>query len=113
MATINFKSTTAQADAILRADKAKLQWSKLPLDDMPDDLQSLAIAALEAEIAARKAKAELQSALDDKVDAPSGKRLVVTLGRDVGPNTDGVLVAWAPLGAGGTKVISFDQFVKG
>jgi len=112
--TIAFKSqTSAAADAILRADKAKLSWAKLPFADMPRDLQQLAMAAVEAEINARQVKAALQQALDDKVDAPSGKRLVVTLGRDVGPNTDGVLVAWAAATSGGTKVISFNQFIAG
>jgi hypothetical protein len=111
--TINFKQATSQANDILKADKARLQWAKLPFSDMPKDLQQLAMDAVEAEITARTAKAALQSALDDKVDAPSGKRLVVTLGRDVSPSTDSVLVAWAAATSGGTKVISFNQFIAG
>ena len=113
MSTINFRQATAQADSILKADKAKLQWAKLPLADMPKDIQALAIAAIEAELTAKSAKAALQSALDDKVDAPAGKRLVVTLGRDVSAATDSVLVAWAAASQGQTRVITFDQFIKG
>lgn len=108
--TINFKSASAAADAILKADKAKLEWRKLPFVEMPQDLQALAIVACNAAIAAREARDALQSALDDKVEAPPGKRLVVTLGRDVGPSTDSVLVAWASAGAGTTKTISFADF---
>ena len=114
MATpFTFKSAEKSANEMLRADKTKLTWAKLPFDDMPKDIAKLAMSAVAAEINARSAKAELQSALDEKVEAPSGKRLVVTLGRDVGPNTDGVLVAWASASAGGAKVITFDQFIKG
>lgn len=112
MASINFRTEQA-ANSILKADKAKLQWSKLPFSDMPKDMQAVAIKAVEAELEAKAAKAALQAMLDDKVEAPSGKRLVVTLGRDVSPATDGVLVAWAAASAGGTKTISFDQFIKG
>ena len=51
MATaINFKAEQA-ANAILRNDKAKLEWNKLPLTQLPKDLQSLAIAALNAQLA--------------------------------------------------------------
>ena len=110
---VTFKSATQAADAILKADKAKLQWAKLPIDDLPDDIQALAIAAINAEIAARAAKSALQSALDDKVNAPVGKRLVVTLGRDVSASTDYVLYAWAPQGSPSTRVVSFEQFVRG
>ena len=114
MATpVTFRQATVAANEMLRNDKAKLQWAKLPFADMPKDIQTLAIEAVEAEIAAREAKAALQQALDDKVEAPTGKRLVVTLGRDVGPNTDSVLVAWAAASAGSTRVITFDQFTKG
>ena len=80
---------------------------------MPADIQSLAIAAVEAELIAKSAKSALQSALDDKVNAPSGKRLIVTLGRDVSEHTDSVLVAWASALSPSTRVISFDQFTKG
>ena len=111
--TINFKSATSQANDILKADKAKLQWKMLPFSDMPRDIQAMAVSAVEAAIAARDAKAALQAALDDKVEAPSGKRLIVTLGRDVGPNTDGVLYAWTTASTSGTKVVSFNEFVKG
>lgn len=114
MATpVQFRQATADANAMLRNDKAKLTWAKLPFADMPRDIQSLAIAATEAELAAREAKAALQSALDDKVQSPPGKRLIVTLGRDVSPSTDSVLVAWANATSQGTKVITFDQFTKG
>ena len=103
----------AEANTLLRADaKAKLEWSKLPIADMPRDIQALAAAAIDAEISARNAKAALQSALDDKVQAPSGKRLIVALGRDVSPVTDSVLVAWANASSGGTRIISFDQFTR-
>ena len=111
--SISFKQAEQSANAILRNDKAKLTWSRLPLVDMPKDIQALAVQALDAEIAARETKAMLQSALDDKVEALTGKRLIVTLGRDVGSNTDSVLVAWAQASTGATKVISFDQFTKG
>ncbi len=110
---ISFRQATSQADTILKQDKAKLQWAKLPLYDLPKDGQAIAAAAIEAEIAAREAKALLQAFLDDKVEAPQGKRLVVTLGRDVGPNTDSVLVAWANATSSGTRVITFDQFIRG
>ncbi len=113
MSTINFRQATAQADAILSKDKKKLTWSLLPFDQMPKDIAALAVAAVEAEIGARSAKAALQAALDDKVEAPSGKRLVVTLGRDVGPNTSGVFTAWADASASATRVITFDQFIRG
>jgi hypothetical protein len=110
--TINFKSAETQANAILRADRAKLTWAKMPFADMPKDIQSLAITAVEAELVARSAKAALQSALDDKVVAPTGKRLIVTLGRDVSVNTDSVLVAWANASAPSTRTMTFDQFLK-
>jgi hypothetical protein len=112
MTSINFRTEQA-ANQILKADKAKLVWSKLPFSDMPRDMQAVAIKAVEAELDAKAAKAALQAMLDDKVEAPAGKRLVVTLGRDVSASTDGVLVAWATASAGGTKVITFDQFIKG
>ena len=111
--SISFKAAETAATNILRADKAKLAWSKLPFSDMPKDIQLLAIAAVEAELTAKAAKSALQSALDDKVNAPSGKRLIVTLGRDVTEHTDSVLVAWANANAPSTRVISFDQFTKG
>ena len=117
MTTVQFRQATQAADQILKADKAKekekLQWAKMPIADMPNDIQALAANAIEAEIFARAAMATLQAALDDKVIAPSGKRLVVTLGRQVSASTDSVLVAWAPQAASGTRVISFDQFIKG
>ena len=114
MTNVSFRSdVTKAADSILKADKAKLQWSKLPIADLPRDLQALAAELIDAECAARAAKAALQAALDDKVEAPAGKRLVVTLGRDVSPATDSLLVAWTAASAGSTRVISFAQFVKG
>lgn len=112
MTAIQFKAEQA-ANAILKADKAKLAWFKMPLASLPSDIQALAIAALNAEIAAKETKAALQSALDDKAEQKPGKRLVVTLGRDVGPNTDSILCAWADEAKGQTRVVSFDQFVKG
>lgn len=111
--SITFKQASQAADAILKSDKAKLQWAKLPLADMPQDIRALAIETIGAEIKAKQAREALQSALDDKVDAPRGKRLVVTLGRQVSSETDSVLVAWADEAKGQTRVISFDQFVKG
>jgi hypothetical protein len=111
--SISFKQAETAATNILRNDKAKLAWAKLPFADMPTDIQRLAISAVEAELLAKSAKSALQSALDDKVNAPSGKRLIVTLGRDVSEHTDSVLVAWANANAPSTKVISFDQFTKG
>ena len=113
MSAISFKAATAQADAILKQDRAKLEWSKLPLAQLPSDLQALAIAALNAQLAANEAIAALQSGLDDKVEAKPGKRLIVTLGRRIGPETDSVLTAWANATSSGTRVISFDQFIKG
>jgi hypothetical protein len=113
MATaINFRTEQA-ATSILKADKAKLDWNKLPLAQLPKDLQALAIAALNAQLAANEAIASLQSGLDDKVEGPAGKRLVVTLGRRIDASTDAVLVAWANASAGGTRTITFDQFVSG
>lgn len=110
MATaINFKAEQA-ANTILRQDKAKLDWAKLPLAELPKDLQSLAIDALNAQLAANTAIAALQSGLDDKVDGPAGKRLIVTLGRRIDASTDAVLVAWANASAGGTKTLTFAQF---
>lgn len=110
---VTFKTATAAADAILRQDRIKLQWAKLLLADLPKDIQLLAIEAINAEIAARAAKDALQSALDDKVNAPSGKRLIVTLGRAVDANTDSILYAWGTASAGSTRIVSFDQFTKG
>lgn len=112
MASINFKSEAA-ANTILRNDKAKLDWSKLPLTQLPKDLQALAISALNAQLAANEAIALLQSGLDDKVEGPAGKRLIVTLGRRIDSSTDAVLVAWANASSSGTRTITFDQFVKG
>ena len=112
---ITFRNPAATADAILKADRKerdKLQWSKLPFADLPSDLQRLAALAVQARVTADATMADLQFALDDKVEAPTGKRLVVTLGRDAGPNTDSVLVAWASASSGGTKTISFAQFTK-
>ncbi len=111
--TITFKQAEQAATNILRNDRVKLTWAKMPFSEMPNDIMQLALAAVHAEINSRQCKAALQSALDDKVVAPSGKRLIVTLGRDVGPNTDSVLVAWASALSPSTKVISFDQFIKG
>ena len=110
---ITFKSATQAADAILKADKAKLQWAKLPIDSLPQAIQQQAVDAINAAIAARNAKDALQTMLDNSVDAPSGKRLVVTLGRDVSPSTDHVLYAWASAGSPSTRVVSFEQFVRG
>ena len=113
--TVQFRQATQAADEILKADKAKekLQWARLTVASMPKDIQRLALEYIGAELAAKAMKAQLQAALDDKVDAPSGKRLLVTAGRDIGPDTDFVLVAWAKATSGQTKVLSFDQFVKG
>lgn len=111
--SVQFKSTEAAANAILRNDRVKLQWNKLAIASLPRDIQSLAIDAINAEIAAKAAKEALQSALDDKVVAPSGKRLIVALGRDVGPNTDSLLYAWADQAKGTTRTVTFDQFIKG
>lgn len=114
MATpVQFKAATTAANEILRADRAKLQWSKLPISDMPEDIQALAYEALQAELNAQRAKSALQAALDDKVQAPAGKRLVVTLGRQVSESTDSVLVAWAAAAVGSTRTISFNEFVRG
>ena len=59
--SITFKAAEQSANAILRADRSKLVWSKLPFSDMPRDIQQLAIAAVEAELVAKDAKAALQS----------------------------------------------------
>ena len=113
MATaINFRTEQA-ATSILKANKDKLDWNKLPLAQLPKDLQALAISALNAQLAANEAIAALQSGLDDKVEGPAGKRLIVTLGRRIDTTTDAVLVAWANASAGGTRTITFDQFVSG
>lgn len=112
MATpITFRGASQAADAILKADKAKLTWAKMSFADMPSDIQALACTAVETEMASREAKAALQAALDDKVEAPTGKRLIVTLGRDVSPSTDSVLVAWANASSNGTKSITFADFI--
>ena len=115
--SIAFKAATVAANTILANDKkanaGKLEWKAMPFSSMPDDIRALAIAALTAQHTANEAKAALQQALDDKVEAPSGKRLIVTLGRRIDENTDGVLVAWAAASAGGTQRITFDQFIKG
>ena len=72
MATpFTFKNAESAANQMLKADKAKLQWAKMPFTDLPRDGQALAMAAVEAEINARSAKASLQAWLDDKVEAPS------------------------------------------
>jgi len=109
---ITFRKATADADAILRADRAKLDWNKLPFADMPSDIQHIAIKALSAELAAREALAMLQAALDDKVEAPIGKRLLVTFGRNVTRATDSVLFAWSSLSTSTTKTVTFAQFTK-
>lgn len=115
--SIAFKAATTAANTILANDKRdnakKLDWKAMSFASMPDDIKTLAVAALQAQYAANEAKAALQQALDDKVEAPSGKRLIVTLGRRIDENTDGVLVAWATASAGGTQRITFDQFIKG
>ena len=105
------QAAQAAGDTLLNRDKAKLQWSKMNFDDMPPDIQALAVKALNASVLARLAKDNLQVALDDKVEAPSGKRLIVTLGRDVSSSTDSVLVAWANATSSGTKSISFAEFI--
>lgn len=114
MATaINFRQQTeATASAMLRQDKAKPQWAKLLFDDMPKDICELALAAVHAEINARDCKATLQAALDDKVQQRPGQRLIVALGRDVGPNTDSVLTAWVSASTSQTRTISFSDFIK-
>jgi hypothetical protein len=114
MTSINFKTEQA-ANSILKADRqnTKLEWSKLPLAQLPKDLQALAIAALNAQLAANEAMSALQAGLDDKVESPAGKRLIVTLGRRIDSSTDAVLVAWANASASGTRTITFDQFIKG
>lgn len=114
MTSPTFKSTTEQANAILAKDKPKLLWTKLPIDSLPEDIQAMAIEAINAEIASIAAKATLQSALNDKVVEKPGKRLIVDLGRNVSSATDFVLYAWADANAGSqTRVVSFDQFIKG
>lgn len=111
--SLTFKQAETQANAILRNDKAKLQWAKLTVSDMPADIQQLAKAAVVAELAAAARKAELQEALNEKVEAPRGKRLIVTLGRQVSLEQDHILYAWGDVSASSTRVVSFDQFVKG
>ena len=91
MSAISFKAASAQADAILKSDKAArpdLKWSKMLLSTLPADLQALAVKALNAQLEANEAKDALQSGLDDKVDSPAGKRLIVTLGRRITSDTD-------------------------
>ena len=115
MATpFTFKNASAQADTILpRPTRPSCNGRKMPFTTCHAMGKPAQSPLLRRRSTPARAKAALQAWLDDKVEAPSGKRLVVTLGRDVGPATDGVLVAWAAATSGGTKVISFDQFIKG
>lgn len=113
---IQYRKPTLEqaASSLLAQDKKKILWRKMPFASLPDDLAAMAQDYLDAELLASSAKARLQSAFDDKVEAPPGKRLIVTLGRALTESTNELLVAWVEARASSTTAsTTFDQFVTG
>ena len=106
--------TEQAATQMLRKDKAKLDWAILDVSTCPGDIAAMADEMAQADLAYRQAKARLEAALADKAVIPTGKRLVVTTGRQPDPSAMApILFALADgSSAKSTRVVSFDQFIK-
>lgn len=106
--------TEQAATAMLRKDKAKVQWAILDTATCPKDIAALADNMQAADLAYRQSKAALEAALADKAVVPSGKRLIVTTGRQpLGDSVAPILYALVDGPSGRTTpVVSFDQFIK-
>ena len=108
------KATEDQATALLKGKgKDAVTWSLIPIDSFPSDIEEAIGNWIEAELAVKAHKAKVQAMIDDKCEAPAGKRLIVTLGRDVSQSTSSILYAWADAAKGGARISSFDALVKG
>ena len=108
------KATEDQATAILKGKgKDVVTWSLIPIDSFPTDIEEAIGDWIQAELTVKAHKARVQAMIDDKCEAPSGKRLIVTLGRDVSASTSAILYAWADAAKGGARMSSFDALVKG
>ncbi len=113
MTALQFRTEQA-ATSILRKDKAKITWSILDVATCPKDIMALADEMQQTDLAYRQVKAALESALADKAVIPTGKRLIVTTGRQSDPSAAApILFALADAStASATRVVSFDQFTK-
>ena len=98
---------------MLKANRTKPDWAILDVASCPRDVAALATSMMDADLAYRAAKAELEAALTDKAVIPTGKRLIVTTGRATGPEPAPILFALVDgASAQRTRVVSFDQFIK-
>lgn len=113
MATALQFRTEQAANAMLRNDKAKTQWEKLPISDLPPDLAKLAHDASVAECMARRAMLAFKSAMDDKLVAPPGRKFVFAIERGVtDPNMIGdMLFAEVAGQTSSTNVTTFNALV--
>ena len=101
------------ANAILKADKRKVDWAILDISTCPNDIAQLANAMSEADLAYRQAKAALEDTLSDKVEMPHNKRLIVTTGRPSGNGEAPILYAFVDGSTSKTtRVVSFEQFTN-
>jgi hypothetical protein len=112
---IQFKSTVEkQADAILANAKRKVDWARLDISSMPPDVAALATGYLEAEQVLRQMKDQLAATLNDKIDLPSGKRLILGATREASPDAMASLLYAFVDGSTrtGLRTVTFDQFIK-
>ena len=116
MATpFQFKSAETSANAMLKADKAKVQWAKLPISTLPTDLAKLAADACIAECLARRAMLDFKAAMEDKIVPPAGRKFIFAVERGVtDPNLVGDMLFAEVAGSTGTSttVTSFDALTK-
>lgn len=114
MATALQFRTEQAANSILKADKKKLDWAILDLNSCPKDIAEQAVAMQNYDMLYRQTKAIVEAMLGDKAVIPTGKRLIVTVGRGTDPASPApVMYALADGGsARSTPVVSFDQFIK-
>lgn len=113
MTNLQFR-TEAAATQILRNDKRKVEWNILDTSTCPKDIAAIADEMQQLDLAYRTAKAALEATLSDKAVVPTGKRLIVTTGRTQGADVAPILYAFVDgSSAKSTRVVSFDQFIKG
>ena len=111
MATpFTMNAATQAANAMLKADKAKAQWSKLPLDSLPADGLKLAQEAMIAECMARRAMIAFREYMDDKTSS----RYAYAIERGVtDPNMLGdMLFTERRSTSPALKVVSFNELVS-
>ena len=105
-------TATKIIDEANKAEKKQSKWALMPIADFPDDIQAIVRDWIAVELQMKAYREQALAEINDKCD-DTGKRLVLTLGREVSPNMTHVLYMWDDKPRGGARLSSWADLVAG